>query len=645
LLKYRSDIDGLRAVAVLLVVIYHAFPRLLPGGYIGVDLFFVISGYLITSIICKDIHQKTFSFSNFYKRRILRIFPALLTVLFSALVFGYFALTSSEYMTLGKHILAALTFCSNIILWKEVNYFDTASDLKPLLHLWSLAVEEQFYIFWPPLLILVYKLRKNILAIIASVFIMSFFLNLFLIKDHAVSTFYLLPTRAWELIAGAMLAIYSLDQFKGFNFSSRMQKIIMCVVPLFILVPSFLLRKTSVFPGYLALFPIISAILFIASHQQFYINRLISHPVLVFIGRISYPLYLWHWVIFSFARITTPEISNPELKNYFMFLVLIIISGVLSFLTYQIIEKPIRGHHKMVFRLIVAALLLLVLSLGVYKSKGLVFRNAEFEQTHEKVMATKKYYLESEISLKASACRLKFSYDVQYCAIYNESKDPSAILIGDSLANQYYPGLSQNLASKNENLLEFSIDSTPALYRVASLGTRDYSHNDQAFDFISKTDSIKKVILAFSDYTHMDNLKDLTGSFNKDHIYVEALRSTLQFLISRNKEVIFIWQNPPMIDFDHRQCINGRPMRLIPFQVPKICGTDKNLVIKAQAKYRELTQFVLNEFKTVKVFDPMSHLCDDNYCYAYKDEKLLYAHDKHHLSIEGSLWISQFFNF
>lgn len=204
--KYRPDIDGLRAIAVLAVVAFHAFPNLVKGGFIGVDVFFVISGYLISTIIFENLDKGTFTFSEFYARRIKRIFPALILVLVACLIFGWFVLLADEYNQLGKHIVAGAGFISNIVFWNEAGYFDNIADTKPLLHLWSLGIEEQFYIVWPLLLWCTWKRKLNLFTITVIFAITSFVLNLKGIKQDAVATFYAPYTRFWELLTGSLLA-------------------------------------------------------------------------------------------------------------------------------------------------------------------------------------------------------------------------------------------------------------------------------------------------------------------------------------------------------------------------------------------------------------------------------------------------------
>ena len=210
--KYRADIDGLRAIAVLSVVGFHAFPSWFRGGFIGVDIFFVISGYLISTIIVGGLEQSRFSFVEFYVRRIKRIFPALLLVLIASYAFGWFALLADEYKQLGKHIAGGAGFVSNFVLWNESGYFDNAADNKPLLHLWSLGIEEQFYVVWPLLLWFAWKKRFNLLTITVLIAAVSFALNIAKVRSGAVAAFYSPQTRFWELMIGSIVAYFTLHK-------------------------------------------------------------------------------------------------------------------------------------------------------------------------------------------------------------------------------------------------------------------------------------------------------------------------------------------------------------------------------------------------------------------------------------------------
>jgi len=393
--KYRPDIDGLRAIAVLAVVAFHAFPSWFKGGFIGVDVFFVISGYLISTVIFENLDKETFSFSEFYARRIKRIFPALIIVLIACLVFGWFALLADEYNQLGKHVAAGAGFISNIVFWNESGYFDNVSDTKPLLHLWSLGIEEQFYIVWPFLLWFAWKRNFNILTITVLVCIASFVLNIKGIKQDVVATFYSPETRFWELLSGSLLAwvtLYKKDAYT--NLRNKIDGYLISIIyrekqeadgntlsnvlsffGLLLLSYGFWqINKELSFPGKLALVPVLGSVLIITAGTKTWINRtILSNKIAIWFGLISFPLYLWHWPILSFGRIIYNEVPTIRFK-----LIAVFVSVLFSWFTVQVIEKPFRFGNKRI-GLKVAILCGLVFVIGV---SGYVVNKTDFSQSH-----------------------------------------------------------------------------------------------------------------------------------------------------------------------------------------------------------------------------------------------------------------------
>jgi peptidoglycan/LPS O-acetylase OafA/YrhL len=347
--KYRPDIDGLRAVAVLAVIAFHAFPTVVPGGFIGVDVFFVISGYLISGIIFSALERDHFTFSDFYARRIRRIFPALITVLVSVYVAGWFLLYADRFAALGKHIAGGAGFVANIVLWRESGYFDGASDTKPLLHLWSLGVEEQFYLIWPLTAWLAWKRRLDLLAVVLVVFFGSMYFNLDRIRRDLIGTFYAPHTRFWELMAGAALAQIAspshlrLTQWLRDRYqqaaSSPWGPTAMSVAgALLIVVSMFVIDQTRHFPGRWAVMPVAGAMLMVAAGPEAILNRaLLAQRLVVAIGLISYPLYLWHWPLLSIVRLVNGETPSAAIRSG-----AVLLSIALAWLTYALIEKPIR---------------------------------------------------------------------------------------------------------------------------------------------------------------------------------------------------------------------------------------------------------------------------------------------------------------
>lgn len=379
--KYRPDIDGLRAIAVLSVVGFHAFPDWIKGGFIGVDVFFVISGFLISGIIYENLDKRTFTFREFYIRRIRRIFPALIVVMTACFVFGLFSLLMDEYRQLGKHIAGGAVFISNLLLWQESGYFDNSAETKPLLHLWSLGIEEQFYIIWPLLVWLTWKRKFNFFAITLAIAVGSFYLNIKGITQDAIATFYSPVTRFWELMCGSLLAwvkIYKKESFTDIKLKidriiaspvCRNKKVgegkILANLSAFtgIVLLVFGLEKITKdfsFPGVWALVPVFAAMLIIWAGPTAWINKqILSNKLVVWFGLVSYPLYLWHWPLLSFARIIENELPGRNIR-----IVAVVISIALAWLTMKWIEKPLRfGNQRIGLK--VATLCGLVFLIGV----------------------------------------------------------------------------------------------------------------------------------------------------------------------------------------------------------------------------------------------------------------------------------------
>jgi peptidoglycan/LPS O-acetylase OafA/YrhL len=356
---YRADIDGLRAFAVVSVLLYHAFPNAVGGGYVGVDVFFVISGFLISSILFTEITEGRFSLTTFYARRIRRIFPALAVCLAAVLVFGFVYLMPYELAQLAKHVFIGAGFLSNIALWSETGYFDSAATSKPLLHLWSLGIEEQFYILWPAFLWLGFRMKASVARLIAVLFFASFAFNVVLSNSNIAADFYLPVSRFWELLAGAGLAW---RRQMVLNPEARSLMSVAGLAGLLISVAIF--TPEMRFPGWPALLPVTGAIAIILAGPETAVNRTVfSNPVVVFVGLISYPLYLWHWPLISFSYVMRLGKAPTPL----MVTALLAASFLLAWATYRLVEYPVRfGAHRQRRTKIVAA------SVAVLGACGLV---------------------------------------------------------------------------------------------------------------------------------------------------------------------------------------------------------------------------------------------------------------------------------
>ncbi len=370
---YRKEIDGLRALAVIPVILFHAGFEWISGGYIGVDIFFVISGYLITTILLKEQEQGTFSIINFYERRARRILPALFLVLLVCLPFAWFWLLPHELKDFGKSLLAVVTFVSNILFWLETDYFTADTELIPLLHTWSLAVEEQFYIIFP--LFLAFFARKNkgvLVAIISFIALMSLALTEWGWRYFSEANFYLIPTRAWELMIGALTALYLFYKPQPQGFICHLGSVLGLVL---IVLALFFLDKNIPFPSVYALAPTIgTALIILFANNTTWVNKLLSLKLFVMIGLLSYSAYLWHQPLFVFARayyMDTPSLS--------IMAILSIVSILMAYISWRYVEAPFRdkrcfSQQQIFIASLVGALFFILIGMALILSDGAMYR-------------------------------------------------------------------------------------------------------------------------------------------------------------------------------------------------------------------------------------------------------------------------------
>jgi peptidoglycan/LPS O-acetylase OafA/YrhL len=453
--QYRSDIDGLRAIAIILVLIFHFFPnRFITGGFVGVDIFFVISGFLISQIIFNSLEKGNFTFSGFYARRIKRIFPALIIVLTACFIAGWFFLLPQRYVQLGKHITSASIFISNFIFWQEFGYFDISSEKKPLLHLWSLAIEEQFYLIWPLIFYFIWKKRLNFSWFIAAIILISFVANLITTKSNLVAAFYSPLTRFWELALGAFLWAQNSQKKEILNSNLKANWGIFLII-----FAGSLFGTNSLFPGYLALFPTIGTYLVISAGSNSWLNRkILSQKILVWIGLISYPLYLWHWAILSFAKISSQDFISLKMR-----FVILLLSIFLAWMTYQFVEKPIRfgKNNKSKVPILCSLMLLIGLSgVALDKFKGFEFRFSDaalkFIPFFDDKLLLSKEWRQHRCFLEPEDDKRKFANEC-----LQTDKRPLIFLWGDSTAAAFYPGLKAMQKQYEFGIAQFNASSCP----------------------------------------------------------------------------------------------------------------------------------------------------------------------------------------
>lgn len=524
--NYRSEIDGIRAIAVMSVVIYHYFPSLLPGGFIGVDIFFVISGYLISNIILNSMRKNRFSLSEFYSRRIRRIFPALILVLTACAVFGWYALAPGDYENLGIHIAGGSGFVSNLLLWSELGYFDESSKLKPLLHLWSLGVEEQFYIFWPMLLLIATKSRWNPLITIATICLASFGLNLLTLNTDASGAFYNPLTRIWELLVGALLAQLSQEDSSrdmiGRIQASWFADFLSILGVLLIFFGLFSINSTSTYPSPWTLAPTLGTACLITAGPTAVTNRyILSRRALVYIGLISYPLYLWHWPLIAFARIMSPEEPSLELRG-----VLAMSALFLAWITYRFVELPIRSiMTKNTTKSIALAMAFIGMAgSAIFLADGIPSR---FSQDVEKFI---NFQYEFSQDARAPECWITFGAKPDAfhsdCTDVTQSKR-SVVLWGDSHAARLYPGI-RNSFTPRMALSQYTRNSCAPLLGLQPGGCLE--GNDYVLSVIKK--QRPEAVVMFAHWT---------VHFAKDQeVFFSSLKKTLTELRSAGVEQVVV---------------------------------------------------------------------------------------------------------
>jgi peptidoglycan/LPS O-acetylase OafA/YrhL len=443
-LNYRRDIDGLRAVAVLLVVFDHLHTRA-TGGYIGVDVFFVISGYLISSSIMAEMASGSFLLGGFYERRIRRILPALLVMLLAVTVLAYLYYVPSEIEAYARSLLAAIFSVSNMLFWHEAGYFDAPSAFKPLLHTWSLGVEEQFYIFFPLFLFVLRRWFPTwIKAAIWAVTLVTFAMACFWVRRDPTAAFFFAPLRAWELLIGTILSQRYLPSIRG-----KVKRNVVSVVGIsLILVPALVYSKFTMFPGLTALPPCLGAALLIASGETgpSLIGRVLSWRPVVFVGLISYSLYLWHWPILAFQDIVPifTKISTHSKGGKFGFMV---VSLILATLSWRFVETPFRkgafrpGRRTLFLVNGLAVFAIAAIALGMLAVHGMP---PNFPK--EALQLTQYGHYSSDKEWRQNVCFFtpdtNFSdFNVSTC-LRDDPARKQFLLIGDSHAADLYPGLS-----------------------------------------------------------------------------------------------------------------------------------------------------------------------------------------------------------
>ncbi|WP_139019211.1 acyltransferase family protein [Acidovorax radicis] len=619
--KYRPDIDGIRAIAVLMVLAVHASPASLPNGFVGVDLFFVISGYLITSILCRELSEERFSIRDFYVRRINRIFPALLVVLAFCLIIGPWVMYPSEYAPLSKSAFFSAIFVANVHFYLESGYWDVASKLKPLLHLWSLGVEEQFYLLWPLILLATIRTKRSLVAACLAVIVLSLAVNLVLTSRNQPAAFYLPFGRFWELSAGGLLACIQWTRNSVFGASRPAVEVGWHLrnsagwlgLGLLLATQCFPINPGK-FPGFYAIVVVLGAVLILLAGPDAWINRkVLSNPAMVYVGKLSYPLYLWHWPLLVFGRLLGDGHLSSSHRN-----IAVLASVVLAALTYHGVERQLISHisRKRVLATVLGVLMTLTGLLAYLGQNGILTPSAA---SH--INSPLENYEKPQIISRGKIH-----------------------LLGDSNAGHFHYGLSLLYGDRVE------VTAVPGWPYLEGVKYRDdfiphYEHKgspdltERALQYIESDAETRLVILstAYLMYFPSDNLRSVESAVPGEtsaQAYEKGLRRTIKRLLAKDKRVLLVKSIPtyPMLSTVMACSSEVRP----PWRLrPANCERSRELVESERREYDTMVARVIHGLEGVTVFDTLNDLCDSQSCYVNRNGVQMYI-DSGHFTTAGS---------
>ncbi|AGP81544.1 acyltransferase 3 [Alteromonas mediterranea MED64] len=621
-ISYRAEIDGLRTIAVLSVVIFHLGGTPLIGGFTGVDIFFVISGYLITSNIVKEKNNQAFSFASFYEKRIRRLFPALFATVAVSTVLAYFLFMPSELRDYGQSMAAAVTYLSNVFFYISSDYFEGPSELKPLLHTWSLAVEEQFYILYPILLVyLLNKSEKQAKLIIFALALVFFVATLIGMEFDRSAMFYLSPFRFWELLIGAWLAFLLIETEGPEN---KLAEVLVLGGLFSILYSVFFIDESVPFPGASALPAVIGASLIIyAGNSSKLALNLLSNSPMVWFGKISYSLYLWHWpVVVFFGYYIIRPVSMGEKVGLFILTVLV------SWLSWKYIEAPFRSSKNKPFKIKAAPFVSTALATCVAVCLGLFFYLSKGLPTRFDSELLTELSIENKDKNKTNPCFLGqgdyyHNWVGENCLSKIDNAQKNLLLWGDSHALHLFDGLIHIQEKLDMNILVYaSAGCSPMLDIPIPNNPQCQENNFQVKRIINEYD-IDTVLMA-GNWAWAYKVKD-------DEIDLSPVKATVKTLENLGAEVHVVNQLP-LYSISNPQFL---AMRLA-----KANYSEPNFMFApyyGTAAAKQLRRLLKDE----SLIDAYSLMCpNNNLCSIYKNHSLMVV-DNGHLSTAGSIQVAE----
>lgn len=645
-MQYRREIDGLRALAVLPVILFHAGFTTFSGGFVGVDVFFVISGYLITSIILAELEQGEFSILNFYARRARRILPALFFVMFVSSVFAWLWLMPSHLKEFSKSLIAVSVFVSNIFFWYESGYFDTAAELKPLLHTWSLAVEEQYYVFFPIFLMLTWRFGKRwIAASLAVLAIISLALAQWGSFSNPEATFYLLHTRGWELLIGALAAFY-LSKVNKVDVSNVVREGCAALGLVLILYSVFIYNKHTPFPGLYALVPTLGTLLIILfAVKDTVVGKLLGLKLFVGIGLLSYSAYLWHQPLFAFARYKNiSELSDVA------YIALTILTFILAYFSWLFIEKPFRDKKKFsglsIFILsAICIILFIAYAMFLYKNNGFLSR---LEVRLQNILSVK----DEHSSYRKCQSTTSRTIELKDACVIGNKNNVRIALLGDSHATAISQELEAvvNAEGMGFTMLTYSGCSLiPGLVRYEKKKNNCHLYSEKVFNYLSGSSKEEILIilarwplyasgksfdneeggLETNEYFMVDHDEPMGKSQDRETRVLNQYVYGINQYLKLNKKIILFypvpeagWNVPDTLAKLYLK--NG-------FINASDGSTNSDIQKKRMKKVVEALDS-LGEHPNLRRIYPMNYFCDVDIpgrCIVHKNDRALYSDDDH----------------
>lgn len=637
---FRQDIQGIRALAILSVIFYHFYPGILQGGFVGVDIFFVISGYLISKIVFRKLDQGSFSITEFYANRALRLLPALLVVLTFVLILGWIFLLPREYMALASESVFGALFTSNIYFLLNSGYFDTSAHAKPLLNLWSLCIEVQFYLIWPAFFMLTTKRHPLRIIAIFLIFIASILLCFFFFKKIPAQSFYLPFTRIWEFSAGALCAVTM--NFHKLSKSDILQNSIKPkisfalanqLLPLLGLIMIFIaLFKTSAssYPNPWALLPVAGASILLLSEESFLNKIILSSRILGYIGKISYPLYLWHWPLLSIALIVNDNILSNQNRAIIIFM-----SIILSIATYELIETKFTKRQP-TRRLGIIFLLFFAV---IISTSTLIYLNNGFKNRFNITTVAIDELLNPQGNFSG-----KFNYfqaNIALCEIFDgkcnqKGEKPTIAFIGDSHTGMYMTAIDKYIS--NSHII---IQQTLCL----PFATKEFldfnnckSKQMSVINYLNKHEEIDTVVLggfyeflSTSTFTETGTNWRIAGvDINKPYSIPSFIENADTFLkkIKLDNRRIIIVGNIPTLNFDIRSCVKFHPLKWEKSTAVN-CSLDYKQHIKNTNYVTNALNIILKRNPDVIYYDVSRFLCDNERCNVMDNDIPIYYNGDH----------------